>query len=377
MERITGRATSEATAGYVERMLGEAGVAPESYRHVDGLSVSTIGLGTYLGEPDDETDILYTESVLEAIQIGCNVVDTAVNYRYQRSERAVGEALARLAKAGKLDRSEIVLATKGGYVPFEGAPPAGAEGAREYVMKTFVEPGVCREEDFAVRMQHCMAPGYLEHQLEQSLENLGVEAVDIYYIHNPEGQIPDVGRTEFEKRIRAAFELLESKVEAGVIGRYGTATWNGFRRDWSAADHLSLERLVEIAKEVAGDDHHFRVVQLPYNLVMTEAYGHSTQELGEEELPLLDAAERLNVAVFASASLLQARLSENLPDELYQVLPGGTDAQRAIQFARSTPGVASALVGMARTAHVRENLDLLRIAPAPADSINGFFEEAE
>jgi aryl-alcohol dehydrogenase-like predicted oxidoreductase len=59
---------------------------------------------------------------------------------------------------------------------------------------------------------------------------------------------------------------------------------------------------------------------------------------------------------------LQARLARNLPDEVAQAFPGmQTDAQRALQFSRSVPGVSVALVGMSNTAHVKENLTVARV----------------
>src|SRR2546430_41873 len=76
---------------------------------------------------------------------------------------------------------------------------------------------------------HCMTPRYLAHQLAQSLVNMNLETVDVYYVHNPESQLQSVSRDEFDKRLRAAFEQLESERAAGRVKFYGVATWNGFR----------------------------------------------------------------------------------------------------------------------------------------------------
>jgi aryl-alcohol dehydrogenase-like predicted oxidoreductase len=371
------RATPEGTRRYAERAVSSLGVSPEHFRDVDGLRASSIGLGTYLGDPDEETDILYTEAVVEAVRLGCNVVDSAINYRYQRSERSIGAAIARLIASGEVARDELIVATKGGYVPFDGDGPRTRTDMREYVVETFFETGVATPNDMAQGGQHCMTPRYLAHQLDRSLENLGLECVDIYYIHNPEGQLPEVGRPEFERRIRAAFELLESKVADGKIGRYGTATWNGYRVPAEANDYLGLERLVEIAREVGGDGHHFRVVQMPYNLAMPEAYGRPNQPVGDDVVTTLEAARRLGVSVFASASILQSRLAGGLPPEVRDAIQADTAAQAAIQFVRSTPGIASALVGMKRAAHVRENLELAKVAPLSSAEVAGLFEEAD
>jgi aryl-alcohol dehydrogenase-like predicted oxidoreductase len=61
-----------------------------------------------------------------------------------------------------------------------------------------------------------------------------------------------------------------------------------------------------------------------------------------------------------SAALYQSRLAQGLPGEIRSRISGlTTDAQRAIQFARSTPGIGTALVGMKEVGHVEENLQTL------------------
>ena len=113
-------ATAEGTRRYAERL--RAITAPGHFRNQRGLLMSSIGLGTYLGHWDDTTDKLYQESVRRAVELGCNVIDSAINYRFQRSERTIGAALHQLFESGKASRDEIIVATKGGYFPFDNAP---------------------------------------------------------------------------------------------------------------------------------------------------------------------------------------------------------------------------------------------------------------
>jgi len=181
----------------------------------------------------------------------------------------------------------------------------------------------------------------------------------VFYLHNPETQLAYMSETEFLGKIRPAFEFLESAVSDGRIHFYGTATWQGYRHREPSREALPLEKLAGIATEVAGPMHHFRFIQLPFNLAMPEAFANRVN--GES---VLDVAARLEITVVASASLYQARLSRNLPDEIRARLPGAeTDAQRAIQFVRSTPGIAVALVGMSNLQHVHDNLALAKIPP--------------
>ena len=90
--QIPGRATAQATLRYAARFQGRA--AAGHFRDVQGgLVLSSIGIGTYLGEPDHATDEAYKNAIIAAVQGGVNVVDSAINYRLQRSERSVGAAL--------------------------------------------------------------------------------------------------------------------------------------------------------------------------------------------------------------------------------------------------------------------------------------------
>ena len=358
-------ATAEGTRRYAQRMSPIA--ARGHFRERDGLLLSSIGLGTYLGHWDEHTDRSYQEAIKRAIELGCNVIDSAINYRFQRSERAIGAALKELLDAGKASRDEIVVATKGGFFPFEDEPP---RDPRAWVMENVVDKGLARSADI-VGGSHCMTPAYLEDQLAHSLENLGLETIDIFYIHNPETQLEAVDRDEFEGRIRAAFEALERAVADGRISSYGTATWNGYRQEPGSHGYLSLAKIVSIAREVGGEEHHFKAIQLPYNLAMPEALTSANQAVAGEQLSLLMAADRLDITVMCSASLSQARLSQNLPPFVGEALKGmSTDAQRAIQFVRSTPGVTTALVGMSRRPHVDENM---AVAAVPVASVEEFF----
>jgi aryl-alcohol dehydrogenase-like predicted oxidoreductase len=363
-------ATSEGTRRYVD-------LQPTSrwanYRQsVDGLWLSNVGLGTYLGEASDAVDTLYRAAFTRAHALGCNVFDCAVNYRHQRSERAFGSWLSQAFDNGQVQRDEIVIATKGGFVPFDGAPPSDP---RKWVYDTFIGSGIAHANDFAASYQHCLAPAFLELMIETSLSNLGVQTIDIYYLHNPETQHISFSHETFRARMLDAFETLEQAVTKGQIRSYGTATWSAYRSLTDAPDYLSLTEMVALATQVAGQDHHFRYVQLPYNLFMTEGYALNNQQVGEEFLSPLEAAEALGLTAMVSAPLHQGRLATPIMAQLEGFLTGlETDAQRAIQFVRSTPGVTTALVGMKSLDHVRENLALMEQPIAAPETIQRMFK---
>ncbi|HEY7837868.1 MAG TPA: aldo/keto reductase [Terriglobales bacterium] len=334
--------------------------------------VSSLGLGSYLGPADDATDAGYEAALQTALAGGINLVDTAINYRHQRSERALGRALASSA----VPRDQVFLCSKAGFVPFDGDMPADA---RRYIEDTYLRPRLIPPGQLAAGA-HCMAPVFLADQLQRSLDNLGVCALDVFYVHNPETQQAELSREEFYRRLRLAFELLEKQAALGRIRAYGVATWNGLRVPPDAIDYLDLNRMVATARELAGEQHHFRFVQLPYNLAMPEAFTLLNQTVEKPPyVSTLNAAFRLGLHAIASASLMSGRLRE-IPAEGRQMvqsfLPAAaTDAELALQFVRSTGSVTAALVGMSNPAHVTANLRAAAVAPAPPSQVGKMLQQ--
>jgi aryl-alcohol dehydrogenase-like predicted oxidoreductase len=320
-------------------------------------------MGTYLGEPTDEYDRSYTAAAVAALRAGVNLLDTAINYRHQRSERNLGAAIEQLVSAGELQRDEVVVCTKAGYLSFDGDMPVDP---RAYFQREYVDSGVLDVKELAGGM-HCLAPRYLENQLERSRKNLGLETIDVFYVHNPESQLASVTGGVFRERLRDAFAALERAVRRGVIRFYGTATWNGYRTPAGERDFISLAQVLEVAREAGGDGHHFRFIQLPFNLAMPEAFALKNQKIGNELQSTLELAAREGVMVIGSATLYQGQLTRGLPDFIGKRLGMASDSANAVQFARSTPGIAAALIGMSRGEHVAANV---RVAASPLTSPN-------
>lgn len=364
---LKGQATPEGTKRYTARFAARA--AQGHFREAaGGLAVSSIGIGTYLGEPDVATDRGYTDAIVTAAERGINVIDTAINYRLQRSERSVGAALRTIAAHG-FARDEFVICTKAGFLTPDGNMP---DDANEYFSREFMERGIFAPEDIAAGC-HCMSPGYLEDQLDRSRRNLGIECIDVFYLHNPETQLGEVTREKFERRVREAFAFLEQAVSERKIAAYGMATWNAFREEPRSPGYLSIEAMTGIACDIAGDAHHFRFVQLPMNLAMPEALTRANQTVQGKTMAMVQAARPLGITLVTSAALLQGQLSRNLPPYVKDALALEDDAARALQFARSAPGVTTALVGMSSVEHAATNVALVAVEPAPRDQFLKLF----
>ncbi|PSP90931.1 aldo/keto reductase [Halobacteriales archaeon QH_8_68_33] len=361
-------ATRSATWDYREAF-GDRFARTYFRRFGEGV-VSSIGLGTYLGDPTDAADDAYHDAIVEALESGVNLVDTAINYRHQRSERVVGRALA----DADVDREAVVVATKGGFVPFEGERPADRG---RWIHEEYVDTGIVEADDL-VRGQHCITPGYVDDQLDRSLANLGLDTVDCYYVHNPETQLAGRSREAVYDLLEATFARLEERAAAGDIRHYGVATWEAFRVPADHEKYLSLTEVVSraraAAKTAGNAATHFRAVQLPFNAVMADAFTVEAQEGADGSQSALWFAHDAGLDVFASASLAQGRLLKGLPGAVAEQVAGETSTQRAINFARSAPGVTSALVGTGSPDHVAENVAAGTYPPLGADAFDSIFQ---
>ncbi|KAJ7520160.1 hypothetical protein O6H91_20G070000 [Diphasiastrum complanatum] len=368
---LPGRANEQGTASYAQQFAPVVG--PGHFRklatyndHAGHLTVSSLGLGTYLGPETDLADHEYEASICKALSVGINVFDAAINYRNMRSERAIGRAIFSAVSSGMIQRNQFVVCTKGGYFTFDvNRPP----NPRKWIEDVYIQPGIFSWADFVAGC-HCMTPSYILDQLDKSRKNLGLETVDVYYVHNPETQLSEISREEFNARIKKAFSALEEAVSANKITVYGVATWNGFRVSPQSKAHLSLEDLVDAAREVGGAAHHFRVVQVPFNLSLQEAASATTQVINGRSMSLIAASKELGVTVVASASLMQASLAKGLPEDFRRAFSEGgqvpTDAQCALQFVRTTPGIMTALAGMRQVDHVQENARVISFSAISA-----------
>jgi aryl-alcohol dehydrogenase-like predicted oxidoreductase len=283
-------------------------------------SYARVGLGTYRGAEDPATDEMMCDIVQLALRLGVRMVDTAVNYRSGRSERAIGQALALSLNEGIVRREDVIVCTKTGFTR-----PAGSE---------FTAPPAPEPHG---PLDHCFRPECLRYQLDLSLRTLGIDMIDVYYLHNPEQQRSRSSPEEFRRIMAEAFEVLEKAVAEGLIGAYGIATWTAVRddREWSLA---SLKALAgQVAADTCGASDHFSFVQAPLSIGMREALvpGHDFQD---ERVSLVRLCESLGLRFVASASGGGGRVAPLV--------------ETSVRWVRTVPGVHTALVGTLAANHL-------------------------
>ncbi|MES2272739.1 MAG: hypothetical protein V4487_00905, partial [Chlamydiota bacterium] len=143
------------------------------------------------------------------------------------------------------------------------------------------------------------------------------------------------------------------------IRRYGIATWNGFRQKFGQKGTLQLSKILECAREAGGEKHHFKAIQLPYNLVMLEALHQKNQILGNAKKTILQAAHEQGISVMVSAPLMQSRVGQLCKKVFEELPPGDSRMLQSLEFVLSTPEICTAFCGMKQAQHFIENQKVL------------------
>jgi aryl-alcohol dehydrogenase-like predicted oxidoreductase len=358
-EALNGYATDSGTKKYLEYAI-HRGKPYSHFRLFDGLYLSSIGMGTYLGDLSTEDDKAMENAVYESIKSGAvNVIDTAINYRAMKSEKSIGRALLRLREDGIISRDEVFMCTKNGYITNDGDYPS--IDVMEYMQRMFISTGLIKPADISSGY-NVLNPNYIERCIDKSLTNMHLNTIDLVYIHNAfESWHDDIRREEFTQMLSRVFELYERYRSNNKIRYYGMATWTCFRVPPDNKEYLSLEEVVRLAENVGGKQHGFRFIQLPYNLAYSEALLLKCQNVGtEKNLTILEAAQRLNIKIFTSIPLFQSRLLKaQLPDYM-----GLTDqVAKLVQVIRSSPSVIASLIGYKKPQHIEQDLKISNIPP--------------
>lgn len=363
-ELINGFATSEGTQQYVKYAVKEKSRPESHFRVFDNLHLSSLGMGTYLGEITDYEDEAMEHAIYESIKSGAmNVIDTAINYRAMKSEKCIGRALSSLIRDRIISRDQVFVSTKNGYITNDGDFPSIE--MMEYMQKMYITPGLISPSDISSGY-NVLNPTYIERCIDKSLSNMKLNTIDLVYVHNSfESWYQDVTREEYMEKLRKVFQVYEKYRARNKLRYYGMATWTCFRVPNDSNEYLSLEEVVKLAEDVneSGlDKSGFRFIQLPYNLAYSEPLLLKNQTVGNQEnLSILEAASKLKIGVFTSIPLFQGRLLHaNIPNYKEDL----TDpVAKIVQVIRSTPSVIAPLIGQKRPEHVEQNLRLASVPP--------------
>ncbi|QKF82329.1 aldo/keto reductase [Halarcobacter ebronensis] len=202
---------------------------------------------------------LHKEALKFALDNGIKHIDTSSNYMYGEAEVLIGQVLE------NRKREDFVIVSKGGYIQGPLLKKV-KEGLK-------VDDLVKYDEDCF----HSINPDFISEQIEASLKRLNTSYIDVYLLHNPEyyllkeikgGMTAEAMLEHYntmQQRIKRVFALLELKAKEGKIKAYGISS-NSFAKKRSDMHFLEYKHLVGYAKEIMGDKHHFKVIQLPMNL---------------------------------------------------------------------------------------------------------------
>jgi hypothetical protein len=303
-----------------------------------GLNVSAIAFGTWQlgGDWGQFQEHEAAEAIQFAREQGINFFDTAQGYGYGRSERMLGQALRdELAR----NREEIVIATKGGLR-----------------MET---------EDVQVRDA---SPEWLRAGVEQSLEQLGLDYIDLYQVHWPD---PD---TPFEESATTLRELVqEGKIRHVGVSNFAPEQMAEFSRT------LELETLQpaysmfrrEIESEVLpyASEHDLGV--LVYGPL---AHGLLTGAI-DRDTTFADDDWRSGSPMF-SGEPFERYLDVVQELKRFARERGYSISQLAIAWTLRHPAVHVAIVGSRRRRHIEESIGALDVQLSDQDmtEIDGILE---
>lgn len=340
---IKGYASLNGTREYFNKI----GINEEYLKGDAKFYTTSIGMGTHLGDFSDEHSNLYKNAIEYGLQNGINFIDTSVTYREMRSEKDIGYVLDKLINKMKiLKREEVIVATKGGQI--YGDCDINVKPI-DYLEEILIPEGILNIEDVNVvhGNTHTLVPCFYETTIELSKNNLGIETIDIHYIHNPEISRYVLGEKEFYEQLKVLIEFYEEQVEKKNIRYYGISSWEAFTCDTNLNWHISMEKVINIAKEIKGDNHHFKFIQFPYNISNQNAAKLKNQMVDGKYYTAIDAANKLGINVTVSVPLNQCKESR------------GIGIKEKLNFIKNTHGVSVAIIGSKNKDHIGENFNFM------------------
>lgn len=154
---------------------------------IKGYSLNGMGkiaLGTHLGDFSKEDSEKYVQAISYSLTNGINTIDGAINYRGMSSEKDIGFAIRKLLSENKIKREDIFVTSKAGLLFGDIQEKMNP---MKYLTEV-LEPEGVSIDDFTEYegLYQTLNPLFYEIALKQSIKNLGLETIDVHYIHIPE-----------------------------------------------------------------------------------------------------------------------------------------------------------------------------------------------
>lgn len=257
-----------------------------------------LALGTHLGDFSKEDSAKYIEAISYALTNGIETIDGAINYRGMCSEKDEGIAIRALIENGKLRREDFCITSKAGLLfgdACEGMNP-------QKFLTEILQPNGITSDDFVEYdgLYQTLNPRFFEMALNKSLQNLGLETVDVHYIHIPEITRSGLSEETFYDRMEELFCWYESKVKEGKIRYYGIALEFLVEEPDEKKWHFQIEKLKIRADKAAAGDSHFKYVLFTYNLLCPYASTIANQEVAGRRLTVVEACKELGLETVGS-----------------------------------------------------------------------------
>ncbi|GGW89705.1 aldo/keto reductase [Streptomyces noursei] len=273
---------------------------------------TALGLGTYRCRE-------ITTAATAALEAGVTWIDTAPNYQGGEAERQLAPFLSA--------HPEVQVSTKAGYL------------AKNHCAEA-VQAGVLTAQE--AKQGHSLNPSYVSWQVERSRTELG-RSPDIVFLHNPEHGHSSA--TSLAQQLLPAFVALEEACDRGAAGGYGIATWSALHGEFT-----TIGRLLKLAHQAGGPNHHLQAVQLPLSLVQITPLAHSIDGVG-----VLADAHEAGLHILGAAPLHGGELMEILtPAAVELLVPGLTPLEAALGAVASSPGVTRILLSASTAEHWEE-----------------------
>lgn len=260
--------------------------------------MTKIAIGTHLGDFSNEDSKRYIEAISYALTNGITAIDGAINYRGMCSEKDEGIAIRRLIEEGLLEREDFIVTSKAGLL--FGDIRSGIN-PKKY-LTDILQPKGITAEDFTEYdgLYHTLNPAFYQIALEKSLQNLGLETIDIHYIHIPEITRAKLTQEKFYDKMETLFQWYESKVNEGKIRSYGIALEFMVQEPEEEKWYFEIEKLQKRADNAGNGNSHFKYVLFANNLLYPFGTTVVNQKVNGHRLTLADACKKLGLTTVGS-----------------------------------------------------------------------------